>query len=1637
MFFYLYPIPSIRFVFSLWVFFLMVTPISTVYAYQKNMLHLQYQSFDPLLNQPDSTLFSSISVKQASEENYRYFIIQFKGPILQKDRNMLHEAGVTVFDYIPNNAFIVRMTQDIVSDMKNKERVRWIGPYAPQYKISSDVIEKVSTLSPQLSSQQSLDLRITIFSGEPLDDIIQRLSVVGTVKNQYTTKWRSSIQLTIHPIHIPDLTQIEGIQWISFLPKWQLLNNVASQIVNVRQPRERFDLYGEGQTVAVCDTGLDQGKTTPESLHDDFEDGKGHSRVKKIFNLTPGIFNDEPDDIFSGHGTHVAGTILGNGFHSGSQPQINVYPSNSYAGMAPKASLVFQAAEDSSTGMLLGLMLDLNQIFAQAYFSEARIHSNSWGAASGSTYSSECEDVDQFMWDHKDFLIVFAAGNSGIDMDHDGRIDPYSICSPGSSKNCLTVGGSETVRSNGGYTCSWGGCWPDLYPKDPIASDHISDNSDGMAAFSSRGPTLDGRYKPDIVAPATNILSVRSSKASYQGWGTSSNRYYMYMGGTSMATPIVSGSAALIREYLNKIGFSTPSSALIKATLMNAAESMGYGQYGDQDTQEIPLLNPNYVNGWGLLNLGNGVYPEYPLSIIYKDNDALETNGTIIYEVVVIDEHIPLKVNLVWTDYPGSPVSQGGLVNDLDFHIISPTNQIHYPDGAINQSNISTLQYDMNFPLLQTDTNECGMKFTPENDSCILDAISVSVANPNDVQDDIWIRVYEFQSMQLRYEKQYHYLPSGWTTLPIDHIELREKEFIVAIEKTSPEIQVTTDIFSNSGRGLIKQNGEWVSTYESFYIRSHVRQRNEATDYDRANNSLGIYLNHPERGKYQIHVTGHNVPKGPQPFALVARGAIKESSDLDQLNLTIPEVFNESDGIIKDAGMVSIPAPLGNTLTVYLTSSDASEITLQQKIILPTGQTQVRFDIQVIDDSLEDGTQSVIIEAKADFFISASMTVTVEDNDVSPVLEVSPKSYFAPYTKGIAVFTVTNAGYGQMKWYANVDRSWLSIIDGESGINGGNISILHQKNSGENRVGHLIVNVPAADGLTQIITIQQKSEQIETIISPEDGYQYDYFGIATSIWNNQALIGAYRHDVNQTNDGAAYIYEFDGNAWQPVQKIYAQNSHHQDHFGSSVSIYDTQIAIGAYRNDDLGNCSGAAYIFEKIDNQWVETATILPSDGMKYDYFGYSVDIDNNQMIAGAYKSDTKARDAGAAYVFEKKDGIWSEKCRIVPQNLKPYDHFGFSTAIHDQYIVVGAYGDDSRGSLSGAAYIFEKINDVWIEKATLIPQDIKPYDFLGYSVDISSQYAVIGAYKSDTVGLNAGAAYVFEKKDGDWVQTAELYPWKSTDGYDFFGASVSISDDYIVIGAYGDSTKGHSAGAAYVFRQIDGTWEEIVHLVASNGQSNDYLGSSVSISTNGDVLVGANGHNSKGIQSGIAYLYSVFSTQTAPSLTIQNLSKSSLPMLSNLSGVSVETKNQKTLSNNIVLPKQIQQNQSQFKVINLKKTVSTDIQSIVYTQIPEKGNRIKNLKGKINFSPDAEQLSLTVYTYSQGLWHLKATSLPVMDNGSFEVDITTVPGDHLANAIVIFVLPEHQLFDWPKRISSIPDSFYKLSLIWDIIKRN
>ncbi|NDV26454.1 S8 family serine peptidase [Desulfovibrio sp. JC010] len=594
-------------------------------------LYFQNRQFDPLKESLDNSAQSAKVAparrapapemnllnldKKQVEKEYQYYIVQFTGPIDKIWKDELGKLGAVFFDYIPQYAFIVKFYSDDLATVRAKDYVRFVGEYSPDLKFAQNVYD----LTPEEYKEQKnkYELVVTVFPGEDFYTAKQAVEDAGgTILSSSENEWQILFEISIDQRKIEGLKDIKGVKWIERKIENKFLNNIGTGIMQLRSEQEKTwpashsQFWGEGQIVAICDSGLDSGD--PDNIHKDFTDGEGNSRVIEIIKLSDGVSQKDYD----GHGTHVAGSVAGNGMLSGADPAKNLFPDTCYAGVAPKAKIYFQSvASGVKPYPMVGIPADLNALFSPAYVAGARIHQNSWGANYGSDYDAASRQVDQFMWGHKDFLTMFSAGNAGVDKDVNGVIDKYSLDSPGTAKNCLTVGASESFRTGAkeGRSNSWGSGYGE-----PIESDFRSNKPSGMAAFSSRGPTLDGRYKPEVVAPGTNILSTRSSYATEDGWGPFNDDYY-WMGGTSMATPLVSGTAVIFREYLQKEeGFAYPSAALLKTGLIHGTVSMVPGQYGTGATQEIKSA-PSDVQGWGRVNFAASINSDKSYKISYND----------------------------------------------------------------------------------------------------------------------------------------------------------------------------------------------------------------------------------------------------------------------------------------------------------------------------------------------------------------------------------------------------------------------------------------------------------------------------------------------------------------------------------------------------------------------------------------------------------------------------------------------------------------------------------------------------------------------------------------------------------------------------------------------------------------------------------------------------------------------------------------------------------------------------------------------------------------------------------------------------------------------------------------------------------
>jgi len=354
----------------------------------------------------------------------------------------------------------------------------------------------------------------------------------------------------------------------------------------------------------------------------------------------------------------------------------------------------------------------------------------------------------------------------------------------------------------------------------------------------------------------------------------------------------------------------------------------------------------------------------------------------------------------------------------------------------------------------------------------------------------------------------------------------------------------------------------------------------------------------------------------------------------------------------------------------------------------------------------------------------------------------------------------------------------------------------------------------------------------------------DHFGTSVAISGGVAVVGAPGHGVPASGCGSAYVFSLAGGL--PDHKLTSVDAADGDKFGTSVGVSGDVAIVGAYWNDGEADNAGAAYLFDVTTG--LELHKLTADDAAAGDSFGCSVGIDGGVAIVGAYGKDVAETNEGAAYLFNVADG--SQRCKLTADDAAATACFGYSVAVSGDVALVGAFRDAELGSNAGAAYLFDATTGGQLYKLTADDNDTQPSDFFGCSVAISGNVAIVGAYGNDGAATDAGAAYLFDVATG-----LELHKLTAEDAAagDYFGYSVAISGDFALVGAYKDDDVGDKSGAAYLFNVLTG--EQMDKLVASDTAGGDELGFSVAISGDRGVA-GARRHDLSATDAGSAYLF-------------------------------------------------------------------------------------------------------------------------------------------------------------------------------------
>jgi uncharacterized repeat protein (TIGR01451 family) len=383
-------------------------------------------------------------------------------------------------------------------------------------------------------------------------------------------------------------------------------------------------------------------------------------------------------------------------------------------------------------------------------------------------------------------------------------------------------------------------------------------------------------------------------------------------------------------------------------------------------------------------------------------------------------------------------------------------------------------------------------------------------------------------------------------------------------------------------------------------------------------------------------------------------------------------------------------------------------------------------------------------------------------------------------------------------------------------------------------------------------------------LSAQDTGSGDLFGSAVAVYGETAVVGS-PNDATATagpGGGSAYVFVRSGTTWSEQQKLVPSDGAPADRFGTAVAVWGDTLVVGAVHGDSPGGSgTGAAYVFVRSGTTWTEQQKLVASDGATGDRFGESVALSGETVVIGADYDDTAGgADTGSAYVFVRSGTTWTQQQKLTAADGASGDSFGYGVAVSGETALIGAFRDDTPGGMdAGSAYVFVRSGTAWSQQQKIVAPDGMTFDYFGASVSLSWDTAAVGAPFDDGPGLNLtdmGSAYVFVRTATTWSLQQKLQPSDGANS-DFFGSSVALAGDLVVVGApFADTIGGTDAGAAYAFRRSGTVWNEEQKLVAPDGGTDDWLGSASAIFAE-TVVVGARfDDTAAGLDAGSAHVF-------------------------------------------------------------------------------------------------------------------------------------------------------------------------------------
>ena len=596
-------------------------------------------------------------------------LLRFTGPVLAAWRNALVEAKLVLRFWCPPRGACVDLPPAYRKAPQRLARLGFVAGACDYTEAMCSRFGEAAAASPLPADL----LDVVCFDASARAAVRALLQARGIAVLQ-----TSSSKLRVRHGNAAELRALPGVKLVDAVRLPQLLSaGAVVRAIGAEQLGSPSALDGAGEVIAIADTGLDRGNAT-KPLHADFA-GRVRALIAMPMNDSWAGFaeprSNDAADRASGHGTLVAGLALGSGAAS----------AGAHCGVAPAADLVFQALEQdlhmlpgsgarlASGYYLAGRPIDLRDLYRAAAAQGAKLHNLSWGDANQGAYNDDCHETDLFLREQPGAVVVCAAGNDGADRDGNRRTDVGSVCAPACAKNVVAVGATEGPLVGQGSRATWGQLDPSArrWPVLSERSDSVSGEPDRIAPFSAAGPTADGRVKPDLCAPGTNLVGARSQACSGRGWGLADPMpLYMYDGGTSLAAPLVTGALALIRQAWRhewRRQRRTPSGAALKALLLLGCVPV---------RARGPGLASPFETGFGGLNLARALPPGrqaiagWAVTLRDANSQRLDT-GEQRDASVRLAQPARLRAVLCWYDAAGER-----LINDLDLELLAPAGNV-------------------------------------------------------------------------------------------------------------------------------------------------------------------------------------------------------------------------------------------------------------------------------------------------------------------------------------------------------------------------------------------------------------------------------------------------------------------------------------------------------------------------------------------------------------------------------------------------------------------------------------------------------------------------------------------------------------------------------------------------------------------------------------------------------------------------------------------------------------------------------------------------------------------------------------------------------------------------------------------------